>query len=70
MEKITKKDKKSTDNTVYFDYKNTDLLSEYINTHARITSRRKSKLSAHEQRSLAQYIKRARFMALMPYIAR
>lgn len=70
MEKITKKDKKTTDNTIYFDYKNTDLLGEYINTHARITSRRKSKLSAHEQRSLAQSIKRARFMALMPYIAR
>ena len=69
-EKITKKDKESKDTTVYFDYKHTTLLMEHVNTHARITSRRRTNLSGREQRSLATAVKRARFMALMPYIAR
>ncbi len=59
--------KKNTQNEVHFDYKNTTLLKEYINPHARILSRRRSALSARTQRELALAIKRARFMALMPY---
>ncbi len=55
---------------LHFDYKNTDLLSDYINPHARIYSRRRTKLQAGDQRRLAEAIKRARFMALMPYISR
>lgn len=53
-----------------FDYKDTDRLDEYVNAHARIMKRTRTKLTAKAQRNLAQAIKRARFMALMPYISR
>ncbi len=52
-----------------FDYKNTALLLEYLTPHARIASRRRTGLSARRQRQLAQCVKRARFMALLPYVA-
>ncbi len=55
---------------IHFDFKNTVLLSKYINPHARMHGRKRTNLSGREQRSLAQAIKRARFMALMPYLSR
>ena len=60
--------KKETQNEIHFDYKNVALLQEYINPHARILSRHRTELSARKQRELATAIKRARFMALMPYL--
>lgn len=56
--------------SLHFDYKNVELLKEHVNPHARIHSRKRGNLTSREQRSLAQAIKRARFMALMPYISR
>ena len=72
MEKTEKsQDKKGARrDQIHFDYKNTELLKEHINPHARILNRRRTKLAAGDQRSLANAIKRARFMALMPYISR
>ena len=55
---------------MHFDYKNVALLSKHINPHARMHSRRRTLLAGREQRLLAQAIKRARFMGLMPYLAR
>lgn len=56
--------------SVHFDYKNISLLEKYLNQHARIHGRRRTELNGREQRLLAQAIKRARFMALMPYVSR
>lgn len=68
-QKETKKEvKREPKNEIHFDYKNVALLAEYINPHARILNRRRTDLSARKQRELAQAVKRARFMALMPYI--
>ena len=64
----TQKRETKKGNELHFDYKNVALLEEYINPHARILSRRRSNLSARKQRELATAIKRARFMALMPYV--
>jgi len=52
------------------DYKDTELLKKFLNPHGKIMSRRRTGLSAANQRALAQAIKRARFMALLPYIVR
>ncbi|HZS43142.1 MAG TPA: 30S ribosomal protein S18 [Candidatus Paceibacterota bacterium] len=57
-------------NINYFDYKDTELLKKFINPHGRILSRRRSGISAKNQRKLANAIKRARFMGLMPFVAR
>lgn len=52
------------------DYKDTETLKKFINPHGKIMPRRRTGLSALGQRNLAQAIKRARFMALLPYIIR
>ena len=53
---------------MYVDYKDLDLLGKLTNRHGRIVSRRKSGCTAASQHAVAQAIKRARYMALMPYV--
>jgi small subunit ribosomal protein S18 len=53
---------------MFIDYKDLDLLSKLTNRHGRIVSRRKTGCHASSQHAVAKAIKRARFMALMPYI--
>ena len=57
-------------NTKRFDYKDVELLRQFVNQYARIQSRRRTGLTAKKQRELAQAVKRARFMGLLPYISR
>lgn len=52
------------------DYKDIETIKKFVNPHGKIMSRRRTGLSAHGQRALAQAVKRARFMALLPYIVR
>ncbi len=52
------------------DYKDVETLKRCINPHGKIMPRRRTGLSALGQRNLAQAIKRARFMALLPFIIR
>ena len=52
------------------DYKDIETLKKFLNPHGKIMPRRRTGLSAVNQRSLAQAVKRARFMALLPYIVR
>lgn len=54
----------------YVDYKNTQYLKGFLNPHARMVSARRSDVPAGHQRKIERAIKRARFMALLPYIAR
>ena len=49
------------------DYKDGAMLSQYISTRGKIESRQRTKACAKHQRRLAQAIKRARFLALLPY---
>lgn len=58
------------ENNIKIDYKKIDVLQKFVNPHGRILNRRKTNLSAKNQRNLANAIKRARFMGLMPYVAR
>lgn len=50
------------------DYKDVDLLKNFINPHGRVLDRRKSGLTAKQQRAVEEAVKRARFMGLLPYI--
>jgi small subunit ribosomal protein S18 len=52
------------------DYKDSELLKKFLNPHGKIMSRRRTGLSAPNQRALAEAVKRARYMALLPYIVR
>ena len=49
------------------DYKEPWKLSKYLSDRAKIVPRRKSGNCAKHQRTLATAIKRARFLALLPY---
>jgi small subunit ribosomal protein S18 len=59
----------SQNNIKHIDYKDTTIISKFVNPHGRIISRKRSGVSAKSQRQLATAIKRARFMALIPYVA-
>ncbi len=52
------------------DYKNTELLKHFTDSCGRVISKRRSKLNAKQQREMSLAIKHARFLGLMPYIAR
>ncbi len=52
------------------DYKDVKLLQKYISERGRMIPRRITAVSAEHQRELAQAIKRARFLALLPYVVR
>ncbi len=49
------------------DYKDLNLLKQYISESAKIVPSRITGTSARYQRQLAKAIKRARFLALLPY---
>ncbi|OGG58611.1 30S ribosomal protein S18 [Candidatus Kaiserbacteria bacterium RIFCSPHIGHO2_01_FULL_56_24] len=52
----------------HVDYKDVDLLKNFINPHGRVMDRRKTSLTAKQQRAVEEAVKRARFMGLLPYI--
>ncbi len=57
-------------NITHIDYKDVSVLKKFINPHGRILSPKRTGVSAKSQRKLAMAIKRARFMALMPFVER
>ncbi len=52
----------------YVDWKDIDYLRQFIPERGKIMPRRISGISAKDQRRLAQAIKRARSMALIPFV--
>ena len=56
-------------NVQYIDYKDTELLKKFISANGKIIPRRVTGTSAKYHRMLATAIKRARQMALLPYVA-
>ena len=50
------------------DYKDVETLKKYINDKGKILPRRMTGACAKHQRHIAQQIKYARFMALIPYV--
>lgn len=53
----------------FFDYKDVKTLQRYVNQYGQIETRKKTGLKEHEQRRLAVAIKRARHIALLPFVA-
>ena len=52
----------------YIDYKDVELLKRFVSANGKIIPRRVTGTSAKYQRQLAVAIKRARQMALLPYV--
>ena len=51
------------------DYKQVDVLSRYVNEFGRMRPRRQTGTCARHQRHLAREIKRARHIALLPFVS-
>jgi small subunit ribosomal protein S18 len=53
----------------YFDYKDFKTLQRYVNVYGQIETRKKTGLTESQQRRLSVSIKRARHLALLPFVA-
>jgi small subunit ribosomal protein S18 len=53
----------------YVDYKDTEFLEQFINNQGKILPRRVTGVPAHVQRQVTKAIKRARHLALLPYVS-
>ena len=58
----------SGDNAPKIDYKDVKLLQRFISERGKIVPSRITAVSAKKQRRLSRAIKRARFLALVPYL--
>jgi len=61
--------KTSETGKTYIDYKDTESLRKLMSGNGKIQSRKRTGADAMNQRMLAKAIKRARYMALLPYVA-
>ena len=55
-------------NAKEIDYKDVDVLKKFLSAGMKIKNRKKTGLCAKHQRRLAQAVKKARQMALLPYL--
>ncbi len=53
----------------FVDYKDIKYLVLFTNPHAKMLSKKRTGMPANKQREIAMAIKRARYMALLPYMA-
>lgn len=60
--------KQRTD-VAYFDYKDFKTLQRYINVYGQIETRKKTGLTETQQKHLAKAIKKARHIALLPFVS-
>jgi small subunit ribosomal protein S18 len=57
------------DKNISIDYKQVDILRRFVTEEGKIRPRRQTGTCARHQRALAGAIKRARHLALLPYVA-
>ncbi|HSX28542.1 MAG TPA: 30S ribosomal protein S18 [Candidatus Saccharimonadales bacterium] len=56
------------DKNLYFDYKDYKTLQRFVNAYGQIEPAGKTGLTAKQQRQLSVAIKRARHLALLPFV--
>lgn len=61
--------RKKDDRDIIFDYKDFKTLQRFVNIYGQIETRKRTGLSASQQRSLSTAVKRARHIALLPFVA-
>ena len=57
------------DPNLYFDYRDVKTLGRYVDSYGRIEPVSETGLSAKQQRQLAVAVKRARHLALLPFVS-
>ncbi len=66
---MAQEERSELENKKFVDYKDIPYLREFVNPHAKILGKKRTGISASRQREIALAIKRARYMALLPYLA-
>ncbi len=59
-----------SDPDLYFDYRDAKSLQRYLDSYGRIEPIAKTGLSTKQQRQLAVAVKRARHLALLPFVSK
>ena len=59
-----------SENIDYIDYKDVKLLQKYMTSLGKIESRKRTGANMKHQRMLARALKRARHIALLPYVVK
>lgn len=57
------------DANLYFDYKDVKMLQKFLDPYGRIEASSRTGLTAKQQRQLAVAVKRARHLALLPFVS-
>lgn len=65
-----KQDYFSANNIKFIDYKDIDILKKFLNPNGKIMSHKRTGVTSKNQRQLATAIKRARFLGLLPFVAK
>lgn len=68
MERRNKPCKFCVDKDLVIDYKDTKTIQKFVNSYGKIDARKRSGLCPKHQRKLSLAIKRARIMALLPFV--
>ncbi|MBQ3309605.1 30S ribosomal protein S18 [Candidatus Saccharibacteria bacterium] len=61
--------KVKNDPNLYFDYRDVKTLQRYVDAYGRLEPVSKTGLTTKQQRQLATAVKRARHLALLPFVA-
>jgi small subunit ribosomal protein S18 len=59
----------SASGRIYIDYKDTESLRKMVSGNGKVLNRKRTGATAMEQRMIAKAVKRARYMALLPYVS-
>ena len=60
----------SSNNIKHIDYKDVEILKKFLNPNGKIVNHKRSGVTSKNQRQLAVAVKRARFMGLLPFVAK
>jgi len=68
--KPMKQDYFSLNNIKHIDYKDVEILKKFLNPNGKIMSHKRTGVTSKNQRQLALAVKRARFLGLLPFVAK
>jgi small subunit ribosomal protein S18 len=65
-----KQDYFSANNIKYIDYKDITILKKFLNPSGKIMSHKRTGITSKNQRKLALAVKHARYLGLLPFVAK
>jgi small subunit ribosomal protein S18 len=65
-----KQDYFSANNIKYIDYKDVEILKKFLNPNGKIMNHKRTGVTSKNQRSLTRAVKYARFLGLLPFVAK